>query len=162
MRASRSGSIIGLLLLACAPQSSTPVPQDELRGSWRMTEHTTTVDSQSVTYTNPQPSLFIFAEQDHYSMMYVPGEQPRIMFAVPSAPTDSEMVAAYEPFVANSGRYARVGDTVVIHPIVAKNPNFMAGDSQVIALRLLGDTLWLTTTGGFAATGDVRRLERVR
>ena len=162
MRSSQGSLILALLLVACAPESSAPVPQDELRGVWRMTEHTTTVDSQTVTYSNPQPSLFIFAEQNHYSMMYVPGEQPRIMFAVPGAPTDSEMVAAYDPFVANAGRYDRVGDTVVFHPIVAKNPNFMASDSQVVAIRLLGDTLWLTTTGGFAASGDVRRLERIR
>jgi hypothetical protein len=94
-------------------------------------------------------------------MMYVVGEQSRGLFVASTAPTDSEKIAAYDSFVANSGRYERV-DSNLVRPIVAKSPNFMAGDSQVFSVRLLGDTLWLTTIGGFAATGDVRRLERVR
>lgn len=161
MRSCQRGVAVALLLLACSPANSPPAPQDELRGAWRITEHSTTVDSQSVINRSPQSSLFVFADQGYYSMMYVVGEQSRGLFVASTAPTDSEKIAAYDSFVANSGRYERV-DSNLVRPIVAKSPNFMAGDSQVFSVRLLGDTLWLTTIGGFAATGDVRRLERVR
>jgi len=106
---------------------------------------------------NPQPGLFIFA-QKHYSVMWVPGNQPRTLFKGDS-PTDQEKIAAYDSFVANSGTYEVEGETLTLHPIVARSPNFMAGGVSKSQMRIEGATLWLTqkNTDVIVRTGEHRR-----
>lgn len=130
------------LLVLCttvvSAQSSTKKP---IEGVWKVTEIVVTGANAS-NVANPQPGLFIFA-QKHYSVMWVPGNQPRSLFKGES-PTDQEKIAAYDSFVANSGTYEVDGATLTLHPMVARSPNFMAGGVSKSQLRIEGTTLWLT------------------
>ena len=130
------------LLVLCttvvSAQSSTKKP---IEGVWKVTEIVVTGANAS-NVANPQPGLFIFA-QKHYSVMWVPGDQPRSLFKGES-PTDEEKIAAYDSFVANSGTYEVDGATLTLHPMVARSPNFMASGVSKSQLRIEGTTLWLT------------------
>jgi hypothetical protein len=156
-------ALLSGLVLACAPAPTAETPVDELHGAWRVVERTTITDGQAATNSSPQPGIYLFTTPSHYSIMFVPGAEPRA--ALSEAPSDSELVAAYNSITANSGRYERMADTLAIHPIVAKSPAFMAGgQSQTFTVRVAGDTLWLTAVGGFGlgTPGGVTRLERIR
>jgi hypothetical protein len=75
--------------------------------------------------------------------MYVSSAQPRALFKAED-PTNDEKVPAFDSFVANSGTYEISGSTLVIHPIVARYPNFAAGGSDKYSYRIDGGTLVLT------------------
>ena len=129
------------LLVLCttvvSAQSSTKKP---IEGAWKVTEIVVTgADASNVP--NPQPGLIIFG-QKYYSVMWVPGSQPRTLFKGEN-PTDQEKIAAYDSFVANSGTYEVAGATLTLHPIVARSPNFMAGGVAKNQFRIEGTTLWL-------------------
>jgi hypothetical protein len=130
------------LLLLCttvvSAQSSTKKP---IEGVWKVTEIVVTGANAS-NVANPQPGLIIFT-QKHYSVMWVPGNQPRSLFKGED-PTDQEKIAAYDSFVANSGTYELAGATLTLHPMVARSPNFMAGGVSKVQMRIEGTTLWLT------------------
>src|SRR6058998_1368989 len=108
------------LLVLCttvvSAQSSTKKP---IEGAWKVTEIVVTgTDASNVA--NPQPGLIIFARK-HYSIMWVPGNQPRSLFKGED-PTNEEKIAAYDSFVANSGTYEVAGATLTLHPMVARSP----------------------------------------
>lgn len=134
------------VLFAAIALPNTVMAQGEARGPlegvWKITEEVVTGANASST-TNPQPSLFIFT-RTHYSMLRVASAQPRALFAAVE-PTDEEKVMAYDTFTANSGTYEVAGTTLTVHPIVAKNPNFMAGGFDTYEFRVDGDTLSLTS-----------------
>ena len=148
-------TLIGLTLLvlcttAVSAQSSKKKP---IEGAWKVTEIVVTgTDASNVA--NPQPGLIIFARK-HYSVMWVPGDQPRSLFKG-EVPTNEEKIAAYDSFVANSGTYEVAGATLTLHPMVARSPNFMAGGVSKFQLRIEGTTLWLTqkNTDLSLRTGD--------
>lgn len=122
-------------------------PRKPLEGVWKIVEVVEIVDTgaDGSKNANPQPNLFIFT-RNHYSMMLVPGTQPRASFKVsPSVamPTDQEKIAAFDSFVANTGTYEVTGSTLTIRPIVARYPNFMGGSDE-LPFRIEGNTLWLT------------------
>jgi hypothetical protein len=94
------------------------------------------------TNRNPQPSVFIFGER-HYSMVWIPGAEPRLDFADTWNPTDSEKVHSYDSLVVNSGTYALTESTLTTNPIAARVPGFMGGRA-VYEYRRAGDRLWLT------------------
>ena len=130
-----------MLLLLCttavSAQSSTRKP---IEGVWRVTEvDVTGADASSVA--NPQPGLIIFTRK-YYSVMRVPGNQPRSLFKGED-PTNEEKIAAYDSFVANSGTYEVAGATLTLHPMVARSPNFMAGGVVKNQFQIEGTTLWL-------------------
>ena len=120
--------------------------------------------------SNPA-SIYVFTSS-HYSVAYSSVAGPRPQFADRSAPTDAEKMSAYDTFVANSGTYTVVGDTLVIRPIVSRNPNYMGGGEDKFVMRTSGDTLWLNNVVGafkFAdgqgsanSTNDSYTLIRVR
>lgn len=114
-----------------------------LEGVWKVTEEVVTGANASST-TSPQPSLFIFT-RTHYSMLRVASAHPRTLFKAMD-PTNEEKIAAYDTFTANSGTYEVAGTTLTVRPIVAKNPNFMAGGFDKYQFRVDGDTLSLTST----------------
>ena len=130
------------LLVLCtnvvSAQSSTKKP---IEGAWKVTEIVVS-GADASNAPNPQPGLIIFTEK-HYSVMWVPGNQPRSLFKGED-PTNQEKIAAYESFVANSGTYEVAGATLTLHPMVARSPNFMAGGVSKSQLRIEGATLWLT------------------
>lgn len=113
-----------------------------LEGVWKVTEEVVTGASASST-ANPQPGLFIFT-RTHYSMLRVARTQPRALFKAVD-PTNEEKIAAYDTFTANSGTYEVTGTTLTTRPMVAKNPNFMAGGFDKYQFRVDGNTLWLTS-----------------
>lgn len=100
-----------------------------------------------------QRGLLIFTEQN-YSMMFVNGGEPRAEYDAEKGMTDEETLAAYNTFVANSGRYTIEGDQVTIEAYMAKDPNFMAQwgeNATTITLKVDGDTMvWV---GGFGPAG---------
>ena len=119
-------------------QSST---KKSIEGVWKVTEIVVTGEDAS-SVPNPQPGLIIFT-QKHYSVMWVPGNQPRSLFKGEN-PTNEEKIAAYDSFVANSGTYEVAEGTLTLHPMVARSPNFMGGGISKNQLRIEGTTLWLT------------------
>ena len=133
-----------VLIIAC--QRPAPSEKGPLEGAWKRVESSLTAPDTSSTITSPQPSLFLFAKQ-HYSYLFVPGTQPRALYKERFEPTDAERLAAYNSFVANSGTYEITESTITIRPIVARNPNFMAGEFLLTYVyRVQGDSLWLTLT----------------
>ena len=139
---------------ACAPTTADQEPAavaaaPSVEGAWRITEFSSTGPDTSYTISDPQPSLLIFLA-GHYSQMYVPGDEPRELFSGDEPvlgaqePTEAEVLTAFGSFIANSGTYEVSGSTITTRPIVAKNPNFMAGGSISYTYRVEGDTFWLT------------------
>ena len=129
------------LLVVCttvvSAQSST---KKSIEGAWKVTEIVVTgADASNVS--TPQPGLIIFT-QKYYSVMWIPGNQPRALFKGED-PTNEEKIAAYNSFVANSGTYDVAGETLNLHPMVARSPNFMAGGVSKNQFRIEGTTLWL-------------------
>jgi hypothetical protein len=130
-----------LLVLCTTVVSAQSSKKKPIEGAWKVTEIVVTGAGAS-NVPNPQPGLIIFARK-HYSVMWVPGNQPRSLFTGED-PTDQEKIAAYDSFVANSGTYEVAGATLTLHPMVARSPNFMAGGASKFQLRIEGTTLWLT------------------
>jgi len=155
-----------VLALACAgcrpPHAVSPVASElGLRGAWRVVEEWIGRPGEvGTTISALQASLYIFASR-HYSIMYVPGSEPRRPFPQPGPPTDAERLAAYDRFVANSGTYQADGSRIVFRRIVAKVPNVM-GTIDTLPYSIRGDTLWLTVGSGAPAQARVVRLKLLR
>ena len=120
------GFLCALLLtsgIAHAQQKST-----SLTGAWQVTKvQMTGPNARAVT--RPQPGLYLFTGK-YFSIMMVTGDQPRpIHPTLPEVPkaTPQEMLAVYGPYVANTGTYEVSGDTLIMHPVVSKNPELMGG-----------------------------------
>jgi len=130
-----------LLVLCTTVVSAQSSTKKGIEGAWKVTEIVVTgADASNVP--NPQPGLMIFTRK-HYSVMWIPGNQPRSLFKG-EGPTNEEKIEAYDSFVANSGTYELAGATLTLHPMVARSPNFMAGGVSKLQLRIEGTTLWLT------------------
>ena len=112
-----------------------------IEGVWKVAEIVITGAGAS-NVTSPQPSLFIFS-RGYYSMMSIPGNQPRALFKAED-PTSQEKIVAFDSFIANTGTYEVAASTLTIRPMVARYPNFMAGGFDKYQFRIEGNTLWLT------------------
>ena len=133
------------LLSGCqAPPSPTPAT-GPLEGAWQVVARSGADSDTNLTETSTQPGLYIFGKQ-YYSMMYVPGSEPRALFeGTFDEVTDSEKVQAYDTFIANSGTYEISESNITTTPAMAKNPNFMTGSqSSSFSYRIEADSLWLT------------------
>jgi hypothetical protein len=143
---------------ATLAQSRSPV-----EGVWKLTEWT----EFGETNTSPQPGLIIFT-RGYYSVAILMAPRPDSM--PPEAgrnPTDAEKVGYFELwkwFVGNSGSYEVEGSTIVMRPIVAKNPWDMTRQTpQKPAFELEdSDTLWLIPSEeGARSVGLRMKLRRV-
>ena len=97
-----------------------------------------------------QRGLFIFT-QSNYSMMYVIGDEPRAPYAGETA-TEEEALAAFQSFVANSGRYALDGNRLTYEAYMAKNPSYMGDwpdNADWATVEVDGDTMTWTDSGGW-------------
>ena len=142
------------LIVVCATVvSAQSSSKKSIEGVWKVTEIAIT-GAEASNISNPQPGLIIFTKT-HYSVMWVPGNQPRSLFTGED-PTDQEKIAAYDSFVANSGTYEVAGETLTLHPVVSRSPNFMAGGAAKNQFRIEGTTLWLIqkNTDLSVRTGD--------
>lgn len=137
-----------LSLLALAQQPPRP-RRAALEGVWERLSVTYRGPDTSWTNTRPQPSLYIFTKQ-YYSMMFVPGTEPRTPFTS-SRPTAAERIRAFDTFRASSGTYELQASSLTLRPRVARVPNLMAGDPQGYTYQLRGDSLWLTLEYPWAA-----------
>lgn len=148
---------------AAGPQAAA------LRGAWVATGW----QINGTPVATPQRGLLVFTGS-HYSMMFVPGVDARPGYDGESL-TDAEKLAAYDSFVANSGRYRVSGDTLVTSAYMAKDPNYMNAwargcstgpcpNDVALTFRVAGDTLWVSWPASFGGsgnqrTGEFRRVE---
>jgi hypothetical protein len=141
MRDRRGISNLNASLLLAVLYAGSPPRTSLLEGVWRRVAERYTAPDTSWTITQPQPSLYIFTPR-YYSMMYVVGTQAR-RFSGPE-PTSAEKVAAYDIFRASAGTYALQGHLLIVHPIVARSPDYMSAQADTAWFQLRGDTLYLT------------------
>ena len=152
-------TVRSLLVLAAAlmvvPSAAVAQYESPVMGAWVVTNVT---DADGVDQMQ-HPGLWIYTGT-HYSTMYVIGDEARGDSS--EGDTDADKLAAYESFIANSGRYEIEGDQITTHAYVAKFPNYMHAfpdNEQVFTFAVEGDELRLTTQGG--ATITLRRVEGV-
>jgi hypothetical protein len=108
--------------LGGSPDAAQAQGSPELAGGWIVTSWTS---PDGEVNSEPQRGLFVFTETGHYSISYIPGSDPRAELSESS--TEAEQLAAYNAFVANSGRYRVAGNVITYEAYVAKFPNYMAG-----------------------------------
>jgi hypothetical protein len=137
------------LILACTGGGSADQPADSpvaaapggIDGAWRVTR----VKLADVAAVADPASVIMFAGR-HYSIMFA--TETRTPFAKASEPTQAETLRAYAGFIANSGTYELAGDTIIAHPVIARNPSFMGGGQDRYVFRISGDTMMLHTVAG--------------
>lgn len=89
----------------------------------------------------PQAGLYFFTAS-HYSMLLAGTERPDI--ADTNAASADEMRALWGPMLANAGSYQISGDTITIHPLVAKFPVVMKpGNNEVYRFHVENGILTL-------------------
>jgi len=156
-------------LAACQPSPPAGEEVNPLEGAWRITGFSFTQRDTSYTHTNPQAGLFLFTE-GHYSMMWVSIDEPRPLVAgdVPLIgtldPTDTEKVASWDTFIAQSGTYEATDSTIMYRPVAAKNANLMAAGGPLMdRYELVEDMLYLTFVPPWAPETEQRwTLTRIR
>lgn len=117
-----TGCLVALAATSGTLSTAAAQGSSELAGGWIVTSWTS---ADGETIANPQRGLFIFTATGHYSMMYVPGTEARPRYAGENQ-TDAEKLAAYDSFIANSGRYRVNGNRLTYEAFMAKDPNYMA------------------------------------
>ena len=141
--------------------SGLPLPgvsANPLEGAWVVTSWT---DTEGNVQEEPQPALYVFTPT-HYSVMFATGSEQRATYESDDI-GDAEKLAAYDTFIANSGRYEIEGNILKTRAYVAKDPNYMGGwpENEVnYEFERDGDTLTIRNlvleAGG---TGTFRQVE---
>jgi len=127
-------------MLSC--QKSQQPAKHPIEGVWKIVETRNVGPEGETVNPTPQPSLYIFTAH-HYSMIWIPGREPRQGSAKTWFPTYDEKVRDFETFIVNSGTYELTDTTLTTHPMVAKTPEYVGGKG-VFDYRIVADTLWLT------------------
>lgn len=114
-----------------------------IEGAWRLVETAVRApggvwDARAAT----QGGLYVFTSR-HYSYFYVRGSGARPRFGDPNRPTQAEMAAAYDSFIAGAGTYTFDGRTLALKADFRKNPNEMNGEIWRLQAEIRGDTLRL-------------------
>lgn len=138
----------------------------DLHGGWVITSWAA---AEGQTGPTPQRGLFLFTESGHYSIMFVIGEAREALGANPS---DGNIAAAYNPFVANAGRYTVSENQITYEAAVAKDPAYMSrfkgapdapggeGNAQTITFSIDDGTLTLSFGEGGPMQGATATLRR--
>jgi ketosteroid isomerase-like protein len=141
--------------------SELPLPgasANPLEGAWIVTSWT---DAEGNAQEDPQPALYVFTPT-HYSVMIATGDDQRATYEGDDI-GDAEKLAAYDTFVANSGRYEIEGNILKTRAYVAKDPNYMGGwpENEVnYEFERDGDTLTIRNLVFVAGgTGTFRQVE---
>lgn len=153
---------VGGIAVSGAWLPATAQGSSELAGAWLVTSRTS---PDGEVNSSPQRGLYVFTESGHYSIMYVLGDEPRPPFSGEGrfgTPTDAEKLAAFDNFVANSGRYSVDGDEISYEAYMAKNPNYMAAfsaqdrtNAATMTFSIEDGTLTLRPTSGNGVGGSV-------
>jgi hypothetical protein len=129
------------LCLACLAALATAqcaTAQSKLEGAWKTAEIVAS-SPDGLKGVNVPSALIIFTK-GHYSMMYLVGEIPRP--ELPPKPTDTQLVEAWRPFMANSGSYELKGTRFTLHPLLAKDPKAMkSGNYMTFEFEITGNRL---------------------
>lgn len=142
--------------------SAAQEQKNQLEGVWKVTEVVLPAPNpadKGTTITTPQPGLLIFTK-GYYSGMAVTAAQPRPAADEPKDAqnlTDVEKIARYDQwrqFIANAGKYEVKGSTLLMHAMVAKNPNVMTSTTPLTwELKMEGaSSFWLIPPSDRAAT----------
>lgn len=118
--------VLSILTSCQMSKKEHTVAFNPLEGSWKMQEihyiyEDTTYIGNPITY-----GTFIFAPK-RYSLLYNPWTTQRKAFDTLSKPTDTEIKAAFQSIVFNSGSYIMTDSTVVTTADIAKVPGFEGG-----------------------------------
>lgn len=147
-------------LLAAGHWSPVEAQADsDLHGGWII------ADWEGPGEQTPRRGLFIFTESGHYSIMYVIGDAREPLGENPS---DAEIAAAYNPLVANSGRYSVSGNVITYEAFMAKDPAYMSqfvatggeGNAQTMTFSLDDGVLTLIFGEGGPMQGSKATLRR--
>ena len=128
--------------------SESPLPGGPLEGAWVATSRT---DAEGNTSDEVSPALYVFTG-NHYSIMIATGDRPR---SAGEEMTEQERIAAYDSFIANSGRYEIDGNILKTRAYVAKSPDYMGDwpdNEQTYEFEVDGETLTLTNLDFGAGT----------
>ncbi len=138
--------LAALALVLLVNVSPAPVSaQSPLQGVWRITEVVLSAPA-SRTIPNPQPNLLIITGK-HYSRTELHSDAPRPLLESSATASADQLRAVWGPFMAEAGKYDVNGQTITLHPEVAKNPAAMSSGAYSSAtFKVAGDTLWITTT----------------
>lgn len=154
-----------ILALSIAMLGSVGVEAQEentsrIQGVWRVEGVSVRGGPNAGDNANPQPSVYIFT-RNHYSIMFVPGEEPRPETSSTVAElTEEQMLGSFRTFVANSGTYEMEGNLITTSVIVARVPGYMSVTSEY-QYRIEQGTLWLTQVNdeGVETLTKLMRLE---
>jgi Lipocalin-like domain len=124
-----------------------------LKGAWRVVEVTA---ADGKVDASPQPGLYVFTDR-HYSIQRVLTARA----AYPEKPTDKDKVAAFDPFIANSGTYEVKGNVLMTKALVAKIPNVMTGPGGKSELKFEGTSTVYVMSTNPAGAKTVVKLQRV-
>ena len=127
---------VALLTISLAVLATQVARAQSIEGAWRLAEYSS---PDGPTYTEPA-SLMIFAD-GYYSRVFVRTNDTRQPLT--PASTDADRVAAWTPFVSNSGTYTVDGSTLTVLASVAKMPSTNRTPTT-FEFRIEGNTLWLT------------------
>lgn len=143
-------TVVLTVLVSAGCETASGQTDSDLLGGWVVSSWEAPAGQRGPT---PQRGLFLFTESGHYSMMFVIGGARD---AVSPNASDADLAAAYNPFVANSGRYSVSGDEITYEAFVAKDPAYMsqfeptggAGNAQTITFNVEDGTLTLEFASG--------------
>lgn len=149
----RTALVLAAALLVVPSAASAQEEHSPVMGAWLVASM---VDGEGVEQMT-HPGLYIYTGT-HYSTMFVYGDEARGDSS--EEDTDADKLAAYNSFIANSGRYVVDGDQITTYAYVAKFPNYMHAfpeNPTTYTFAIDGDTMTLTFNGG--ATMTLRRVE---
>jgi hypothetical protein len=150
-------AVFAILATATVAWRAIPNQASTLSGAWLLASVTDTAGNVNEA---PQPGLAVITGT-HYSMMYVNGNERRERYPGDS-PTNTERLAAYNTFIANSGRYEVDGDQLTFQAYVAKDPNYMGDwpdNGVTVTFQVDGDTLHWTWSNASVLTLTFTRIE---
>lgn len=124
---------------------------DSIEGVWRITKITTSTSQGDNTHQHNLPSMIIFT-RNHYSIIWMPGEELQKNYEKRWRPTDEEKIQSYNSIIVNAGTYYIEGNVITTKPQIAKTPDFIGGYAK-FEFNSEGDNLKLTLTDNVSNDG---------
>jgi hypothetical protein len=153
---------VALTVFACTQSTPLPEPEPEaptnkLIGVWRYAELVDTdLDIPEEAREIEADWYMVFTEKYRFVVgSRIPNRQE-----LPENPTDSQLVAAWEPVTAMVSTYEVKENKIINRLVFAKNPNWTPGGEHSYPLKFDGDDLiWTYGVNGNKVTQRYTRLE---